>query len=150
MFLRLLPSLVSFTATAAVLVSIVAPVHGQSPAAAAGQSAGTTASPDSTAGQEIPNVRETVEVIGTAPSEKLSMDVPAETGSRLGIPVREIPASVTVVASEMLKGTSRMRANVRASSVLPLPVGPSSRTLLFSISTSDLPATRSVLCWRRL
>ncbi len=34
------------------------------------------------------------------------------------------------------KGTSRMRARVRASSVLPDPVGPISRTLLFSISTS--------------
>jgi hypothetical protein len=41
-----------------------------------------------------------------------------------------------VVASAMQKGTSRMRASVRASSVLPEPVGPMSRMLLFSISTS--------------
>ena len=36
----------------------------------------------------------------------------------------------------MQNGTSRMRASVRASSVLPEPVGPMSRMLLFSISTS--------------
>jgi hypothetical protein len=36
----------------------------------------------------------------------------------------------------MAKGTSRIRASVRASRVLPEPVGPVSRTLLFSISTS--------------
>ena len=36
----------------------------------------------------------------------------------------------------MQNGTSRIRASVRASSVLPEPVGPMSRMLLFSISTS--------------
>ncbi len=46
------------------------------------------------------------------------------------------PASVKVVASLMAKGTFRKRAKVRANRVLPQPVGPMSRTLLFSISTS--------------
>jgi hypothetical protein len=36
----------------------------------------------------------------------------------------------------MQNGTSRILASVRASSVLPEPVGPMSRMLLFSISTS--------------
>ena len=36
----------------------------------------------------------------------------------------------------MQNGTSRIRASVRASSVFPEPVGPISRMLLFSISTS--------------
>src|SRR5712672_1648404 len=39
------------------------------------------------------------------------------------------PASVSVVASAMVNGTSRMRASVCASSVLPEPVGPISRML---------------------
>jgi hypothetical protein len=46
------------------------------------------------------------------------------------------PASVSVVASAMVKGTSRMRASVWASSVLPTPVGPSSRMFDLSSSTS--------------
>jgi len=48
-----------------------------------------------------------------------------------------------VVASAIANGTSNSRASVRAKSVLPQPVGPMSRMLLFSISTSakgsDLP-----------
>lgn len=47
--------------------------------------------------QKVPEVKETVEVVGTAPGDKLGMDTPAPTASRLGLPVREIPASVTVV-----------------------------------------------------
>jgi len=47
------------------------------------------------------------------------------------------PASVRVVASEMAKGTFRVAARVRARRVLPQPVGPISRTLDFSISTSS-------------
>jgi len=43
---------------------------------------------------------------------------------------------VSVVASEIANGTSRIFASVRASSVLPEPVGPTSRMLLFSTSTS--------------
>ena len=39
------------------------------------------------------------------------------------------PASVNVVASAMVKGTSRMVAKVLAMSVLPEPVGPNNRTL---------------------
>src|SRR6516225_492114 len=46
------------------------------------------------------------------------------------------PASVSVVASAMVKGTSRMRASVCASSVLPEPVGPISRMFDFASSTS--------------
>src|SRR4028118_673780 len=46
------------------------------------------------------------------------------------------PASVSVVASAMVKGTSRMRARVWASRVLPQPVGPISRTLDFVSSAS--------------
>src|SRR5438270_13268034 len=46
------------------------------------------------------------------------------------------PASVSVVASAMQNGTSRIFASVLASKVLPDPVGPIRRILLFSISTS--------------
>src|SRR6516162_7411188 len=46
------------------------------------------------------------------------------------------PASVSVVASAIVKGTSRMRASVWASSVLPEPVGPISRIFDFVSSTS--------------
>ena len=42
------------------------------------------------------------------------------------------PASVSVVASAMAKGTSSMRASVWAKSVLPQPVGPSSKMLLLA------------------
>ena len=49
------------------------------------------------------------------------------------------PASVNVVASPMANGTLRMRANVRASNVLPEPVGPINRMFDFSISTSEPP-----------
>jgi hypothetical protein len=46
------------------------------------------------------------------------------------------PASVSVVASTMVKGTERSLASVWASSVLPVPVGPISRMLLFVSSMS--------------
>ncbi len=46
------------------------------------------------------------------------------------------PASVMFVASAMAKGTFKILAKVLAKSVLPEPVGPISRILLFSISTS--------------
>ncbi|MEQ1731630.1 MAG: TonB-dependent receptor plug domain-containing protein, partial [Vicinamibacterales bacterium] len=46
---------------------------------------------------QVPVVKETVDVVGTAPGEKLAMDTPAPTASRLGLPVRDIPATVTVV-----------------------------------------------------
>lgn len=96
MFRRSLSVVVSRTAPIVLLIAAVSPLHAQS-SAAPGQGTATTAASDSAPGQEIPSVRETVDVIGTAPSERLSMDVPAETASRLGIPVRDIPASVTVV-----------------------------------------------------
>jgi len=47
------------------------------------------------------------------------------------------PASVSVVASAMVKGTSRIRASVCASSVLPDPVGPISRMFDLASSTSS-------------
>jgi hypothetical protein len=46
------------------------------------------------------------------------------------------PASVSVVASTIVKGTSRIRASVCARSVLPEPVGPTRRMLDFCSSTS--------------
>ncbi len=46
------------------------------------------------------------------------------------------PASVRVVASAMVNGTSRIRARVWASRVLPQPVGPISRMFDFASSTS--------------
>ena len=53
---------------------------------------------DGQAGQERPpEVKETVDVVGRAPGDTLSMDQPAATGSRLNLPVREIPATVTLV-----------------------------------------------------
>ena len=48
------------------------------------------------------------------------------------------PASVSVVASAIVKGTSKSLAKVCASKVLPLPVGPNRRILLFPNSTSSL------------
>uniref|UniRef100_A0A0A9CP88 ATP-dependent clp protease ATP-binding subunit clpx, putative n=1 Tax=Arundo donax TaxID=35708 RepID=A0A0A9CP88_ARUDO len=45
------------------------------------------------------------------------------------------PAWVNVVASAITNGTFTKRANVFASKVLPEPVGPINRTLLFSSST---------------
>jgi hypothetical protein len=44
---------------------------------------------------------------------------------------------VSVVASAIVNGTSRMRANVCARSVLPTPVGPMSRMFDLSSSTSS-------------
>ena len=46
------------------------------------------------------------------------------------------PASVRVVASAIVNGTSRMRASVCARSVLPEPVGPISRMFDFADSIS--------------
>ena len=48
------------------------------------------------------------------------------------------PASVSVVASAIVKGTSKSLAKVCANKVLPLPVGPNRRILLFPNSTSSL------------
>ena len=48
------------------------------------------------------------------------------------------PASVRLVASAMVKGTFKNLARVWASRVLPHPVGPMSRMLLFCISTSPV------------
>ena len=47
------------------------------------------------------------------------------------------PASVSAVASAIANGTFRIRASVWASSVLPQPVGPSSRMFDFASSTSE-------------
>src|ERR1700730_14348124 len=53
---------------------------------------------------------------------------------------------LSVVASAMVKGTSRVRASVCASSVLPDPVGPISRMFDLASSTSSC----LVWWWRRL
>jgi hypothetical protein len=63
----------------------------------------------------------------------------ADTVQRWSSPT--YPASVSAVASAIQKGTSRMRASVCASSVLPLPVGPTIRILLFSSSISPCCAS---------
>ena len=47
------------------------------------------------------------------------------------------PASVSVVASAITNGTFSSRASVCASSVLPDPVGPTSRMFDFASSTSS-------------
>ena len=49
------------------------------------------------------------------------------------------PASVSVVASTMAKGTESILASVWASSVLPVPVGPTSRMLALVSSMSCRP-----------
>ena len=46
------------------------------------------------------------------------------------------PASVILVASATMKGTSKYFATVLASNVLPEPVGPTSNTLPLEISKS--------------
>jgi hypothetical protein len=51
--------------------------------------------------------------------------------------VEQLEEQVSVVASPIANGTFRIRASVRASSVLPQPVGPSSRMFDLSTSTSD-------------
>ena len=48
------------------------------------------------------------------------------------------PASVSVVASAMVKGTSSIRARVCARSVFPTPVGP--RRRMFDLSSSTSPS----------
>jgi len=48
------------------------------------------------------------------------------------------PASVKVVASAITKGTFNFLAKVRANKVLPHPVGPNNKILLFSNSISSL------------
>ena len=55
------------------------------------------------------------------------------------------PASVSVVASAIANGTFSLRASVLARWVLPVPVGPISSTLDFSISTSLSPRLRMVM-----
>ena len=57
------------------------------------------------------------------------------------------PASVSVVASTMANGTSRIRASVCAISVLPVPVGPISRMFDFASSISEF---RIRFMWMRL
>ena len=57
------------------------------------------------------------------------------------------PASVSAVASAMEKGTSRILARVRASAVLPVPVGPISRMFDFSSSRSACAGASMRLKW---
>ena len=67
-----------------------------------------------------------VEVRGLDEAEQDVLDVLAD-----------VPGLGQAVASAMQNGTSRTRARVWARSVLPDPVGPTSRTLLFPSSTSS-------------
>ena len=61
----------------------------------------------------------------------------AQTLARiLDVPFTMADATTRVVASAIVNGTSRMRASVCASSVLPEPVGPISRMFDFASSTS--------------
>ena len=57
------------------------------------------------------------------------------------------PASVSAVASAIENGTSRTFASVRASAVLPVPVGPISRMFDFSSSTSACNGASMRLKW---
>ena len=55
------------------------------------------------------------------------------------------PASVSVVASAIAKGTFNLFASVFARSVFPEPVGPISKTFDFSIFTSSSEAARCLI-----
>ena len=55
------------------------------------------------------------------------------------------PASVSVVASAIAKGTFKILAKVCAKSVFPQPVGPKSKMLLFWISTSSIISLQLIL-----
>lgn len=55
------------------------------------------------------------------------------------------PASVKEVASAIVKGTSSILANVCASKVLPLPVGPINNILAFEISVSEMVLLLAIL-----
>ena len=55
------------------------------------------------------------------------------------------PASVRVVASAIAKGTFNTFAKVCASNVLPQPVGPNNKILLFWISTSSIKSKLFIL-----
>ena len=67
----------------------------------------------------------------------------------LGVEFARTPdASVRVVASDDAKGTLRILASVLASKVFPQPVGPKSRILLFSISTSPSVCPAAMLLMR--
>src|SRR5476651_629879 len=55
----------------------------------------------------------------------------------------DITGFVNVVASALANGASRIFASVRASKVLPEPVGPIIKMLLFSISTPACGSTRA-------
>ncbi|MEQ1908352.1 MAG: TonB-dependent receptor [Vicinamibacterales bacterium] len=85
--------------TAVLIVGLATPVRAQNaaPPSSAGATEEKKRDDREHSGQEVPTVKETVDVVGKAPGETLSMEVPAQTASRLGLPVREIPASVTIV-----------------------------------------------------
>lgn len=72
----------------------------------------STSSSQTETGEQVPTVKETVDVVGTAPGDTLSLEQPSATGSRLGLPVREIPASVTIVdrAAIELRGAQDTQA----------------------------------------
>ncbi|MDP2112257.1 MAG: TonB-dependent receptor [Thiobacillus sp.] len=72
----------------AVSVEVDKPVPINSPAATEGVTARTLS---------------TVTVMSTVPGEKMSIDVPSSTGSRLGLTPRETPASVTIVDRDTIE-----------------------------------------------
>lgn len=79
-------------ATATALVTMSASTFAQS------TNPETTAEP----GKAVRRV-EPVKVTGTLPHDAPSLDVPASTGSRLNMSVRETPASVTVVSRDLIE-----------------------------------------------
>src|SRR3546814_8676356 len=60
-----------------------------------------------------------------------------------------LPASVSVVASAIVNGTSRMRASVCASSVLPQPVGPTRSEEHTSELQSLMRISYAVFCLKK-
>jgi len=51
----------------------------------------------------VSTLSENVTVTGTAATDKLSLDTPVATGSRLGLTAREIPASVTILERSLIE-----------------------------------------------
>ena len=95
MFMRHVAGAVRLLAVGVFVAATAAAAQAQSVPGAPG--AATEEKQDDKA--EVPVVKETVDVVGVAPGEKLAMDTPAPTASRLGLAVRDIPASVVVIDS---------------------------------------------------
>ena len=67
-----------------------------------GAVAPTTARAQTADDTPIQEVLPAVQVSGSKPSDKLSIDTPSSTGSRLGLTPRETPASVTIVDRDLI------------------------------------------------